>query len=96
MKDKIIEAVDKVWLAKIEDEVMGFTNKMLIEMLEHLESRGGNLDFIDTNEIKQERNAPYDTNEYVVTYFNRVTQAIKQLERAKIKIDEIELLNQAL
>ena len=54
------------------------------------------MDFIDTNEIKQERDTPWDTNEHVVTYFNRVTQAVKQLERAKIRTDEIELLNQAL
>ena len=91
-----VEAVDEEWLAEIEDEVMGFTNKMPREMLEHLESRGGKMDFIDTNEIKQERDAPWDTNEHVVTYFNRVTQAVKQLERAKIRTDEIELLNQAL
>ena len=91
-----VEAVDEEWLAEIEDEVMGFTNKTPRKIIEHLESRGGKMDFIDTNEIKQERDAPWDTNEHVVTYFNRVTQAVKQLERAKIRTDEIELLNQAL
>jgi len=30
MKEKRIEAVDKEWLDKIEDEVMGFTNKISI------------------------------------------------------------------
>jgi len=96
MKEKIIEAVDEEWLAKIEDGVMDLTNKIPIEMLARLESQGGKLDFIDTNEIKQECDAPWDINEHVVTHFNRITQAVKQLERAKIKTDEAELFNQAI
>ena len=96
VKDFIVEAVDEEWLAEIEDELMGFEAKTPIEMLEHLEKRGGTLDFIDTTEIKGERDAPWDGNEHVVTYFNRIEQAVKQLERAKIVTDKQELLNQAL
>jgi len=36
----IIGAVSEEWLAEIEDEVMGLTNKTLIKMLQHLELRG--------------------------------------------------------
>ena len=51
MMDFIAKAVDEKWLAKIEDEVMGFTKKTTIEMLDHLETRGGTLDYIDTKKI---------------------------------------------
>ena len=75
-------------MAEIEDELMGFEAKKPIKMLEHLEKRGRTLDFIDTTEIKGERDAPWDGNEHVVTYFNRIEQAVKQLERAKIVTDK--------
>ena len=67
-----------------------------IEMSEHLEKRGGMLDFIETQAIKEERDAPWDGVEHPATYFDRVEQAVKQLERAKIVSDKKELLNQAL
>ena len=96
MKDFIVEAVDEEWLSEIEDEVMGFANTTTIDMLKHLESRGGAMDYIDTKEIKKERDDPWDVNEHVVTYFNRVEQAVKQLDRAAITTDKKELLHQAL
>ena len=80
MKDFIVDAVDKEWLAEIEDEVMGFTNVTTLEMLKLLEKRGGTIDYIDTKEIKKERDDPWDVNEYVITYFNMVEQAVKQLD----------------
>ena len=41
MKDFIVKAVDEECLTDIKDDVMGFTNKTPIEMLEYLETRGG-------------------------------------------------------
>ena len=41
MKDFIVEAVDEEWLDNIEYEVIGFTLKKPIEILDHLEKRGG-------------------------------------------------------
>ena len=96
MKDFIVEAIDDEWLAEIEDEVMGFANMTMIDMLKHLELRGGAMDYVDTKEIKKERDDPWDVNKYVVTYFNRVEQAVKQLDHASIKTDKKELLQQAL
>ena len=43
MKYFIVKAFDEYWLAEIEDEVMGFTKKTPIEMLDHLEKKGGGL-----------------------------------------------------
>ena len=96
MKNFIVEAVDEEWLAEIEDGVMGFLNVTTLEMLKHLEKRGGKIVYIDTKEIKKERDDPWDVNEYVVTYFNRVEQAVKQLDRAAIRTVKTELLHQAL
>ena len=43
-KDFIDEAANEEWLVKIKDEVMGFTNRTSIAMLDHLETRKGALD----------------------------------------------------
>jgi len=96
IKDHIVTSVDEEWIAEINHEVMGFTNKTPIKLLEHLESRGGMLNFIDTQEIKQERDILWDSNEHIVTYFNQVEQVVKLLDRANIALDETKLMNQAL
>ena len=49
MENFIVKSVDEEWIAEIEDEVMGFTNKTPIEILEHLKKRGVVLDYVDTN-----------------------------------------------
>ena len=49
MKYFIIKAVDEECLAKIKDDVMGFTNKTPIEMLDHLENIGRALYYVETS-----------------------------------------------
>ena len=49
MKDFIVEAVNEECIAEIEDEVMGFTNKTTIKILDQIETRGGTLGYVDTN-----------------------------------------------
>ena len=41
-----------------------------------------------------ERNVPWDTNKNVGTYFNRMEQAVKQLDWVCIMMEKIELLQQ--
>ena len=65
-------------------------------MLDHLEKRGGALDYVNTNGIKKECDAPWDTTEHIVAYFNWVNNSVKQLDQANIASDKIELLRQAL
>ena len=96
VKDLIEGAVDKEWLEEIDDETLGFQNVTILEMLEHLEDRGGDIDYIDIAEMRKEREAPWDTNEHIVTYFSGVQRAVKRLTKAKVKSDEIELLANAL
>ena len=56
---------------------MGFTSKTTIEMLHHLETRRGTLDYVDINEIKKYDNTPWDTTLHTVSYFNRIEKAVK-------------------
>ena len=55
VKEKIVEAVDKEWLEEISDDILGFQNKTVQEMLQHLEDRGGKIDYIDIQGMKKER-----------------------------------------
>ena len=58
MKYFIFKAIEIEWLANIEDEVVRFTNKTPIKMLDHLDKIGGALDYVDTNEVNNNRDAP--------------------------------------
>ena len=93
MKDFIVEAVNKEWLSEIKYEVMGFTKTMLIEMLDHLNTRRETLQYLYTNEIKKNRDAPWDTALNVMTYFNYVEKSVNQLDWENIESNKIELLH---
>ena len=54
------------------------------------------LDYVDTNEIKKDHNALWDTTEHVMAYLNRIEKSVKQLDWANIASDKIELLHQSL
>ena len=94
-KEKIAEAVDEEWLEEISDDILGFQNKTVQEMLKHLEDRGGKIDYIDIQAMKKERDAPWDTNEHIVVYFTKVERVNKRLAK-QYKTDEKELLSNAL
>ena len=96
LKEILVEAVDEEWFEEIEDDLVGFANVSIVDMIDHLKSRGGTLDYFEIQAIKSERDTPWDGNENVVTYFARVERCNKQLKRAKITPDETELMNQAL
>ncbi len=55
VKDLILEAVDNEYLIEIEHETIGFLNQTPRQMLEHLLTRGGALDFADTKELLAKR-----------------------------------------
>ena len=61
-KDLILEAVDKENLSKVEHEMLGFLNKTPREMIEHLLTRGGALDFVDTKELLTEKDGEWNTS----------------------------------
>ena len=64
-------------------------------MLKHLEDREGELDYINLQQLKKEKYAPWDTNEHIVKYFTKVDRAVKRA-KDKIKVDDKELLTNVL
>ena len=53
-KDFILEAVNNEYLNEIEHDTLGFLNQMPRQMIEHLLTRGGALDFADTKDLLAE------------------------------------------
>ena len=96
LKDIILEAVDNDYMLEIEDEILGYLNQTPQQMINHLRSRGGQLDFTDTRRLISERDSEWDTNEVPQVYFNRVEKAIKQLKRAGIQSNLNERRDMAL
>ena len=76
-KDLILEAVDSEYLSKIEHETLGFLNQMPRQMIEHLLTRGGALDFVDTKDLLAERDGEWNINENPQIYFNRVVTHLR-------------------
>ena len=86
-KDLILEAVDHEYLSEIEHDTLGFLNQTPRQMLEHLLTRGGALDFADTKDLLAERDGEWNVAENPQLYFNRVEKAIKGLARNGINSD---------
>ena len=86
-KDLILEAVDNEYLSEIEHDTLGFLNQTPRQMIEHLLTRGGALDFADTKDLLAERDGEWNVTENPQIYFNRVEKAIKGLIRNGINSD---------
>ena len=96
IKDLILEAVDNEYLIEIEHETLGFLNQTPRQMLDHLLTRGGALDFADTKELLAERDGEWNVSENPQLYFNRVEKAMKGLLRNGITSDPNERRDIAL
>ena len=95
-KDLILEAVDNEYLNEIEHDTLGFLNQTPRQMLQHLLTRGGSLDFADTKELLAERDGEWNVSKNPQVYFNRVEKAIKGLTRNGIRSDPNERRDIAL
>ena len=96
VKDLILEAVDNEYLIEIEHETLGLLNQTPRQMLDHLLTRGGALDFADTKELLAERDGEWNVSENPQLYFNRVEKAMKGLLRNGITSDPNEQRDIAL
>ncbi len=85
-----LEAVDHEYSLEIEDDILGFLNQTLADMMNHLRNRGGALDFADT------KDGEWDASEVPQLYFNRVEKAMQGLTRAGINSDLNERRDMAL
>jgi len=59
VKDLILEAVDNKYLIDIEHEMLGYLNQTPRQMLDHLLTQGGALDFADTKELLADRDGEW-------------------------------------
>jgi hypothetical protein len=88
--------VDHDYLLEIKYDTLGFLNQMPRSIINHLRSRGGALDFVDTKTLLAEKDAEWDVSEVPQIYFNRVEKAIKGLTRTGIVSDLRERRDMAL
>ena len=86
-KDLILEAVDNEYLSEIEHDTLGYLNVTPRQMIGHLLTRGGALDFADTKDLLAERDGEWNVTKNPQLYFNRVEKAIKGLTRNGINSD---------
>ena len=86
-KDLILEAVDNEYLSEIKHDTLGFLNQTPRQMIEHLLTQGGALDFADTKDLLSERDGEWNVTKNPQIYFNRVEKAIKGLTRNGINSD---------
>ena len=86
-KDLILEAVDNKYLSEIKHNTLGFLNQTPRQMIDHLLTRGGALDFADTKDLLAERDGEWNVTENPQIYFNRVEKAMKGLARNGINLD---------
>ena len=54
IKELIAGAVSTEWLEEINDDILEFQNVSCLKMFEHLEARGGNVDYINIQEMRRE------------------------------------------
>ncbi len=54
-------------------------------MLKYLKEHGGEINYIDIQEMKKEQNSPLYTNEHAIAYFSKGKRAAKQLKQAEVK-----------
>jgi hypothetical protein len=72
LKDIILKAVDHDYLLEIEDDTLGFLNRMPRSIINHLRSQGGALDFADTKTLLAERDSEWDVSEVPQIYFTEL------------------------
>ena len=80
LKEKAIEAVEEEWVAELEDDILGYTNVTLLEILAHLQDRGGQLDYIDITQLKKERDSPWDINVHILKHIAKVQKSVDILQ----------------
>jgi hypothetical protein len=80
----IISAVDEEWVSEIKNQHVGFNHLMPLDIIAHLETIGGTLDFMDVTELQSELFKPWDQVEAPTTLFERQDKIEKQLVKAGI------------
>jgi len=75
----IVKSIDHEWLAKIENETMGFNHLSPKALLSHLRNVGGSLDHMDVTELFTNIQKPWDGIEAPAAHFARGDKFERQL-----------------
>ena len=85
MRMKITDNIDEEWLEPIKHRTLGFYHKTPLEMIEHLENIGADLDDMDITELSSKMHEAWDPTEHPATWFARLDKYEKQLEKAGVQ-----------
>jgi hypothetical protein len=90
------ESNDKDFLLELQAQQTGYLNVTPFQMMTHLRTWWGALDFVDINMLMAECNSPWSPDEIPTKYFNRINKARRQLARANVQIDKRAMMLKAL
>ncbi len=96
LKDLIMQAIDEDFLLELKVPGIAYLNVTPLQMITHLKTRYGSMDYVDITALMAECDAPWDPTEVPTKHFNKVEKARRQLARANIQIDERAMLVKAL
>ena len=84
LKDLILKAINKDYLLEIKHEHVTFLNVTTVQMMTHLCTCWGLVDFVEITALMAVCNAPWSVVEVPMIYFNWVEKVMKQLAWADI------------
>ena len=96
LKDLILQAIDEDFLLELKVPGIAYLNVTPLQMITHLRTHWGAMDYVDINALMAECDATWDATEVPTKHFNRVDKACRQLARANIQIDERAMMVKAL
>ena len=79
-KDKIVLACDKVYLVTIKNELFGFADKNVAQMLDHLEQQCLALTVQDKKTKMKNFNIPWDQDDDIETYFIKAKKLEEEIQ----------------
>ncbi len=70
LKDLILKAIEEYFLLEIKQDRVAFLNVTAMQMMTHLRTHWGSVDFIDITTLMSECDAPWSIAEVPTIYFN--------------------------
>jgi hypothetical protein len=70
LNDLILKAINKDFLLEIKQDLVAFLNVTVIQMMTHLRTRWGSVNFVDITALMSECDAPWSIAEVPMINFN--------------------------
>jgi hypothetical protein len=83
-------------LLELRAQQTGYLNVTPFQMMTHLQTWWGALDFVDINTLMAECDIAWSPAKIPTKYFNHINKARRQLARANVQIDEQAMMLKAL